>query len=148
MAHRILGQAGRWPSREAFERYCQAVFANITFRGRRVLDVGGGIGVCRRKRGHLSGTRGSWCNTGTSKRFDELARELVLTNTRVETVSLQDLAYSENCPFQGRAQWAWEAYPSLRLHYHKFSTKWRAVYSGFAIAQHSVHRGSHYHGLR
>jgi predicted RNA methylase len=60
--------------------------------------VGGGIGACSFWAA-LAGASEVIClepeeagaTTGTSKRFDELARELVLTNTRVKTVTLQDL---------------------------------------------------------
>jgi len=98
MAYRTLAHAGHWPSQEAFECYHQALFAGITFRDRRVLDVGGGIGACSFWAA-LAGAREVIClepeeagaTTGTSKRFNELAHELLLTNTRVETVTLQDL---------------------------------------------------------
>jgi SAM-dependent methyltransferase len=97
-AYHMLAEAGRWPSREAFERYHDALFASVRLTGRRVLDVGGGIGACSFWAA-LAGARDVVClepekagsTSGTSKRFQELARELALANARLETISLQDL---------------------------------------------------------
>jgi predicted RNA methylase len=96
--HGLLAKAGRWHTQEAFERYHVALFAGITLKGRRVLDVGGGIGACSfwAAAGGASdvlclepGDAGA--TTGTSQRFEELARELELPNVRLQTVRLQDL---------------------------------------------------------
>ena len=97
-AHRLLVEHGRWFSRAAFERYHAALFHGISFRGRRVLDVGGGIGTCSFLAA-LSGASSVLCldpegdgaSSGSTSKFQELATLLGLGNTTLEVTTLQRL---------------------------------------------------------
>ncbi len=96
--HRLLAERGRWSSYAAFERYFAELFSGVNFTGRRVLDVGGGIGTCSFLAA-LGGATDVLCldpeedgaTAGTGATFRELVRALDVENTRIEPATLQSL---------------------------------------------------------
>lgn len=92
----VLVRRGQWSSRGAFDRYHAALFAGVSFRGRRVLDVGGGVGTCSFFAA-LDGASEVVCldpeaegsTSGTGAIFRETAAELGVTTARIEATTLQ-----------------------------------------------------------
>jgi SAM-dependent methyltransferase len=97
-AHRTLIEQSRWSSRWGFERYHSALFNGVSFRNKRVLDVGGGIGTCSFLAA-LGGAADVLCldpegdgsSAGSTSRFQELARRLGIANARIEAHTVQTL---------------------------------------------------------
>ncbi len=91
-----LVQRGLWASRWGFDRYHAELFRGIDFRGRRVLDVGGGIGTCSFL-AVAAGAREAVCldpeaegaTSGTGATFNQIAGELGIANARIEATTLQ-----------------------------------------------------------
>lgn len=91
-----LTARGRWASRWSFDRYYRALFDGVEFRGRRVLDVGGGFGTCS----FLAVAEGAseaiclepeadGATSGTGAMFRDIAGSLGVGNARVEAQTLQ-----------------------------------------------------------
>ena len=93
---RTLVERGRWSSRGGFDRYHAALFRGVDFRGRRVLDVGGGLGTCSFL-AVAAGAAEAICldpeaagaTSGTGAVFSGLAAELGIDNAHIEPTTLQ-----------------------------------------------------------
>ncbi|MEZ4399335.1 MAG: class I SAM-dependent methyltransferase [Kofleriaceae bacterium] len=91
-----LAERGLWATRAAFDRYHAALFRGLSFAGRTVLDVGGGIGTCSFLAA-LGGAREVVCldpefegaTRGTGDKFRAIATEFDLAHVRIEPVTLQ-----------------------------------------------------------
>lgn len=91
-----LVERGRWSSRGGFDRYHAALFRGIDFRGRRVLDVGGGLGTCSFL-AVAAGASEAICldpeaagaTSGTGAVFNGLAADLGIDNAHIEPKTLQ-----------------------------------------------------------
>ena len=91
-----LVKRGQWSSRAGFDRYHAALFRGVDFRGRRVLDVGGGVGTCSFLAAAAGAseaicldpeTEGATSGTGTI--FNGIAADLGSTNAHIEPKTLQ-----------------------------------------------------------
>lgn len=93
---RELTERGRWASRWGFDRYHAELLRGVDFRGRRVLDVGGGIGTCSFL-AVAGGAQEAICldpeaegaTSGTGSVFNSIAAKLGIDNARIEPTTLQ-----------------------------------------------------------
>lgn len=91
-----LVERGRWASRWGFDRYHTELFRGVDFRGRRVLDVGGGIGTCSFLAVAAGATEAicldpeaEGATSGTGAIFDATAADLGITNAHIAPKTLQ-----------------------------------------------------------